>query len=711
MLQKPSLFRIVLLLNMAVVFCCPSANAQAQLSRLKICMDKVEDYLFTQPDSSYRYLIEVSDLIKSREIKKSLSSDSIQRIELVFESRMGVVYTIKSNLDSAVLHYTRAVDMAHRLHDTINIVKNTNNMAVIYNNFGEYEKVLEYYLSGLAIAKKANYKQAIASFCNNLGVFYTRDDAFHDVKKALGYLRQSLAVAREIDDNRSMANCYANIASIYIKSHPDSARHYIQMAIPIYEKLNDRRSLSSCMSNLADLYEQDSLMDKSLSHRLRAQMYSKQVGNMVQYSANSSSVANTYIKMGDRSREPQKSKYYELAKQNALESMRAANEVKSIAAKLDASIAIANAAARQNNYKEAFEYMVLNQRFTDSMRMNEIMESTLKVENKYISEHNQLLERDKENAAKLMKQRETTLIIVLVGSILLLVMLLLIYQRMRTVSRQRDVIKEQKDLITLQKEEVEAQRDFASKQRMEIMNSVNYAKRLQNAVLPNLPDDLPMFVLYLPRDIVSGDFYWYSRHGSTLLLAVADCTGHGVPGACMSMLGLSCIREISLLQASDTPAQMLDSMRQKIITALGQTGSAGEQRDGMDLTVCKLNTSTHELQFASAHNPLLVVPSQGEPYTIKGDRQPISYHHNMKPFTNQTLQLQPGDTFYMMSDGLKDLFSPDGQKFSYKRIVSTLSDMRSEPMPAQLERLQTDAERWRGNTKQTDDITLMGFRM
>ena len=241
---------------------------------------------------------------------------------------------------------------------------------------------------------------------------------------------------------------------------------------------------------------------------------------------------------------------------------------------------------------------------------------------------------------------------------------------------------------------MEAQRDFASKQRMEIINSVNYAKRLQNAVLPNLPDDLPMFVLYLPRDIVSGDFYWYSRHGSTLLLAVADCTGHGVPGACMSMLGLSYLRELSISHIGSTPAQMLDLMRQMIIGSLDQTGTAGEQRDGMDLTMCKLNTSTHELQFASAHNPLLVVPSQGEPYTIKGDRQPISYHHNMKPFTNQTLQLQPGDTFYMMSDGLKDLFNSDDQKYSYNRIKSNLEQMRGEPMPQQLERLHTDVLQW-----------------
>ena len=702
--------------------------------------DSASKYYLADSDTALHYYKEYMKILNEVEAKKLKPEDSIHKHRMIKNQCIATCYNILGEFDSAMVYYDLSLSSAYEKKDTVHILANITNRAIGYMNYGYQEKALNSYLEIIAMTEKnKKYIQHLAAAYNNIATFYDSRSAIKDYDKAILYRRKALATDRKRNNEADIARDYTNLGDLFnrLKSY-DSAQHYLQLAIPIHEKHNNYQALALTSAIMADLYEKDSLSDQALTHKQKAKDFAARSGYKMMYVANTVELADFYTSLAQK-QTTDRNKLLEQAVQNGTEAFEIATEIGAMFEKHEAAKTLSRAYTMLNDYKQAFYYLAKSVQINDSIRSEEAADNAYKIENKYISERNQLLQKDKETTEKLMRNRSMTLLIVVIGSILLLVMLVVIYQRMRIVSKQRDMIAEQKDLIAeqkeeveahldmirkqrdeiseqkelilLQKEEVEAQRDFAAKQRKEIISSVTYAKRLQDAVLPNLPDDLPMFMLYLPCAIVSGDFYWYSRHGSTLLLAVADCTGHGVPGACMSMLGLSYLRELSISHIGSTPAQMLDLMRQMIIGSLDQTGTVGEQRDGMDLTMCKLNTSTHELQFASAYNPLLVVPNQGEPYTIKGDRQPISYHHNMRPFTNQTLQLQPGDTFYMMSDGLKDLFSPDGQKFSYKRIVSTLSDMRSEPMPAQLERLQTDAERWRGNTKQTDDITLMGFRM
>ena len=734
---------------MAVLLCCSAAWASAQptvADMLRVYYDSANKYDFVEPDTALMYFKKIRNLLNQKELKKYWPADSIQKKWIQVNQSIATCYNIIGQYDTAMVYYETSLKKARERRDTLMILTNISNRAIAYMNCGQQEQALNSYYDVIELAKNnKKYKRQLAASYNNIATFYETHSAVKDFDKALEYRYKYLNIqkeryATEKNKERSLALGYTNLGLLYNKlNQKDSAYHYAQLAIPMQEKIQDLRALGTTLSIIGGLYEKDSLLEEALSIYQKSADYAKLSGYRPVYVERITDVAKIHVRLAEKTASSaQRNSYLEQAVQHATEAFELSNEMGLLFDKNEAIKTLADAYMMQKKYKQATSYLTLCLELSDSLHNKEAADNVYKLENKYISERNQLLQKDKETTEQLMKSRETTLMIVVIASILLLAMLVIIYQRMRMVSRQREEIAEQKELILLQKEEVEAQRDFANKQReeiaeqkelillqkeeveaqrdfaakqrKEIMSSISYAKRIQDAVLPNLPPDLPIFVLYMPRDIVSGDFYWCSQHGDTTLLAVADCTGHGVPGACMSMLGLSYLREISLLQIDNTPAQMLDTMRLKVIAALGQTGSMGEARDGMDITVCKLNNRTGELLFASAYNPLLVVPREGEPYTIKGDRQPIAYSHNPKPFSLQSLQLQPGDAFYMMSDGLKDLFSPDNQKFSYKRIVSTLSEMRSAPMSAQLDRLQTDAERWRGSNKQTDDITLMGFR-
>lgn len=712
--SKP--IRTVAFLCMAVMQCCLSITASAQNdieTKLTTLAIHGNEYYLVDSEKALYYFKEYLKLLDEVEKKNIKHPDSITKERSTKNQCIATCYNILGDFDSAQIHYSISLEHAHKLNDTNLILANLTNRAIGYMNYGYQDKALNSYFEIIDLTEKnEKYVQYLAAAYNNIATFYDSRSAVKDFDKALEYRRKALATDIKRNEERDIARDYTNLGDLFnrIKMY-DSSQHYLRLAMPIHEKHNNYQGLALTEAIFGDLYEKDSLLDQALLHKQKATGFAQKSGYKMIYVANAVELADFYVKLSQNTSTTERDRYLKHAVQTGTEAFELATETGALFEKYEAAKTLASAYRKLNDYKKAFRYLSLSMAINDTIRSEEAADNAYKIENKFISERNQLLQKDKENTEKLMKSRETTLIIVIIGSILLLAMLVIIYQRMRMVSKQREEIAEQKELILLQKEEVEAQRDFASKQRKEILSSINYAKRLQDAVLPAIPSELSMFVLYLPRDIVSGDFYWYSPHGETLLLAVADCTGHGVPGACMSMLGLSYLREISLLQFNDTPAQMLDTMRQKIITALGQTGIAGETRDGMDLTVCKLNTRTNELQFASAYNPLLVIPSSGEPYTIKGDKQPISYHSNIQPFTNQTIQLQHGDSFYMMSDGLKDLFNPDNKKFTYKRIVNILEELRTAPMQQQHQRLHAEYESWLGNSKQTDDITLMGFRL
>jgi serine phosphatase RsbU (regulator of sigma subunit) len=276
------------------------------------------------------------------------------------------------------------------------------------------------------------------------------------------------------------------------------------------------------------------------------------------------------------------------------------------------------------------------------------------------------------------------------------------------------LILHQKDEIQQQKEIAESQRDQIAYQKKHITDSIHYALRIQTALLPSLElfsEKLDHFVLYKPRDIVSGDFYWVEEIGSKIMIISADCTGHGVPGAFMSMLGVSFLNELILNKGIIQPDQVINSLREEIIRALKQKESDSEIKDGMDICVCLLDPEKRTLQFAGALCPLWIL-SKGELTEIKGDKMPVAIHDAMKPFTNHWIDLKPGDTFYIFSDGFVDQFGgPNQKKFLSKNFKVTLAQLQAKPMYEQGAELDRIFEEWRKDVEQIDDVTVIGVRV
>ncbi len=322
-------------------------------------------------------------------------------------------------------------------------------------------------------------------------------------------------------------------------------------------------------------------------------------------------------------------------------------------------------------------------------------------------------------SATLKKQK---LIISFISVLLVLFagLIYFIYLNYRNKKIANTILEEKNRQITAQKEEIRQQRDIAELQRDQIAyqkkhitDSIEYAKRIQRAILPSLElfsDRIDHFVLYKPRDIVSGDFYWVDEYDHTQIIITADCTGHGVPGAFMSMLGISLLNEIVHNKGIHKPDEILNELRKRIIISLKQEVGRGDVKDGMDMTVCTIHYDTGILEFAGANNPLYLV-RDSELIQLKGDKMPVAIHDRMTPFTRQEVKLKDGDTFYTFSDGYVDQFGGRGQKkFLSKNFRNVLMEIQDRSMYEQGVKLDEIFEEWRKEVEQVDDVTVIGVR-
>jgi len=302
------------------------------------------------------------------------------------------------------------------------------------------------------------------------------------------------------------------------------------------------------------------------------------------------------------------------------------------------------------------------------------------------------------------------------------------------VQERTKEIRTQKDEIESQRDEIEAQRDLVFAQKKEITDSIAYAQRIQAAILPNksymdevIPDS---FVLFRPRDIVSGDFYWIKEVDNSVVIVAADCTGHGVPGAFMSMLGITLLAEQLGKGKIEKPGEILGQLRAKVKEMLMQEGSIRDQKDGMDMAIAVIDRDKRELQFAGAYNPLYLVrnkevvsgrdigaekPVEGDQallFELKGDKQPIGIHWEEKKFTNQVVPLLEGDIVYIFSDGYVDQYGGvHRKKFKTQKFKDLLLSVQAEPMEKQKKLLEESFENWRGNIEQIDDVCVIGVRV
>ncbi|HKK64194.1 MAG TPA: YfiR/HmsC family protein, partial [Bacteroidales bacterium] len=350
-------------------------------------------------------------------------------------------------------------------------------------------------------------------------------------------------------------------------------------------------------------------------------------------------------------------------------------------------------------------------------------ESEISQKETLISERDNQIKANEERIAIQLEAIQKQKIVIgaaVVALFLLLGLAYFIYVNYRNKKKANKLLEEKNEKITAQRDEIEKQKDIAEMQRDQIAyqkkhitDSIHYAQRIQRAILPSLElfsDEIDHFVLYKPRDIVSGDFYWVDKVDNKQIIIAADCTGHGVPGAFMSMLGVSLLNEIILNRGITNPADILNNLRSMIIESLNQEHAASEVKDGMDMTVTLIDFDRNMLYYSGANNPLYHI-RDGELTQYKADKMPVAIHERMEAFNMVEIALEKGDTFYTFSDGYVDQFGgPKQKKFLAKNFRRVLLDVQNLDMIDQGAKLDQIFEEYRSEVEQVDDVVVIGIK-
>ena len=436
--------------------------------------------------------------------------------------------------------------------------------------------------------------------------------------------------------------------------------------------------------------------DKAIKYILRAQEIDKEFDDKKGMAISLNFLGKIYAKQGHY-------KYAQYFYDQALELSQEINdkyELKEI------YLNISENQSQLNNTDEALKYYKLYAEIKDTLFNIESTKRIFEIETKYQTEQQQSqIEIQRWNLEKKeieLKQQWIQKIAILSSFILLFIFFLIIYRSYRLKNKSNE-------LLIKQKAQIESQNN-------KITSSIQYAKLIQTAALP--PHDLlksifsEHFVLFLPRDIVSGDFFWATHKEGAAVIACADCTGHGVPGAFMSMLGVSFLTEIVNRSDELKADKILEDLRQNVIESLHQTGKIGESRDGMDIALCIVNQGRTQMEYAGAFIPLVVIRDNNI-IQISADKMPIGMHdESLNPFNSHKIKILKGDMIYIFTDGYADQFGgPFNKKFKMQPFLSLLLAQHTKPLVQQREILYDTIMSWKGENEQVDDILIMGFKI
>ena len=592
-------------------------------------------------------------------------------------NNLGLVCFKEGNFHASIDYYEKSLKYSEAIGDKRLIGDVYNNLGIVCLEQNETNQALNYFLKSLYIKEGLDDKKGLGGAYNNIGLVYFEMANYY---KALEFHFKNLNQAKSSANQQDLAECYNGIAQVFIKLYTDYSN------MPATKK--DSLSKVLPMVNGLKKFQTIQFLDSALVLLKKAHQINKQLANTSHVLTTMNELGNVYLLKPDY---PTALDYF--------------NQSQAIAAKIHAQKEYTDAAKglyqihkSLGNAAEALKWHENYIKGRDSLNSQSNVKASLRrqLNDEYEKKNTLLRLEDEKNALKdadRLKQEKLIVVGVLIGLLLTVAFSVFLYRRYAIIQRQKKLIE--------------------SKNR-EIVDSIHYAKRIQDALLPDqgitgksIPDS---FILFLPKDIVSGDFYWMTQKDGFLYIAAADCTGHGVPGGFMSMLGIAFLNEITAATQQLTAAEILDHLGSKVIQQLGQTGRQGEARDGMDISLLRLNTSTRELNWAGANNSMYIV-QEGDLEELKPDKQPIGFNYTQKPFTNHFKVLKSPAMLYLLTDGYADQFGgPKAKKFKYKPLEELLVSIASQPVEQQKEQLIQAHLSWKGNQEQVDDVCIIGIK-
>ncbi|TND08372.1 MAG: protein serine/threonine phosphatase [Bacteroidetes bacterium] len=564
--------------------------------------------------------------------------------------------------------------------------------AKLYTELRNPQKGREHLDKAMEIYRKLGRKKDEARVYDEIGRLYW---GAKEYEKSLGFYRDAIRIKQELKDGRGIAFSYEWIGNDYFYlGNYDSAMKYYSVAEDLARKHKDKSIEAFSIQNIGFVQMNSARFDEAEKRFLQSLAIFEELDDFANVIFTHQAMGSMYAEL----------KQYEKAVEAWENALRLSYETGLRSQTMQTYSYLSQMYSGSGDYKKAYDFQDRYHKLKDSLLSDESQRKIADAGARYeagIKEAESKAELEKRNIED--RRQENITWAAVIGLVLVTIFAVFMFNRFRITRRQKRIIEEQRGLVETKNKS--------------ITDSIYYARRIQRALLASeklLKKNLhEHFVLYKPKDIVSGDFYWAcAAHDGSFLLLCGDCTGHGVPGAFMSLLNISLLNEITVERLLTSPGIILNAQREGIIKALNPEEAEEQSHDGMDCVICRFDYKKSELTFSCANNPLWLIRN-GELQEFTADKQPVGLHRGTAvPFSLQQLALQKGDCLYLLTDGYADQFGgPKGKKFKYKMLKKTLLEIHRKPMNEQQALLDEIFENWKGNLEQVDDVLVIGIRI
>ena len=681
-------------------------KAPEDTGKVKLLISLAEFYCDINPSKSYYYLQQ------GLALAEKLNYSAGQALSL---ENIGIYYFNLSDFKKAREFYLKGLKIYENIKDSTGMRMALTNIAIVYINEGDYQIALSYNLRSLKLAESLHDMEGVSRTYNSIAkIYYYKGDSL----KVIEYMEKALKIALDLGNKELAGYYYNNLGNVFYSQNKfDKALQNYMLALQIAQDNKNKYQVKFSMNNIGAVYREMGYLEKAMEYFEKAMSICENSDDVSCKLNPLNNIGEIYLKKGNFAKAIECfMQSYQLAKDAGIK-----ENIK------DSYLYLASTYAKMKDFQSAYQFYLKYSDIKDTILNETNNKQITEIQTKYDTEKKDneilLLNKDKKIKNEAMQKQRILIFSFLAGFIIILIFSVFLYRLFLQKKKANIILALQKEEISAQRDEIETQRDklgeqncILAEQKKEITDSINYAKRIQQAVLPTGEYAISIlgehFILFKPKDIVSGDFYWGTRINEWLIVTVADCTGHGVPGAFMSVLGVSFLNEIVRKKEITQANQVLEELRISIIDSLQQKGSTQEQKDGMDIVLCVINTNTQELQFSGANNSLIIVTAQKELKELLPDKQPVGIYKNMKSFSNQIIQLQKDDCIYFTSDGFEDQFGgPKNRKFMIKQLKELFVSISDKPMTDQKNILEMAFENWKGNNEQIDDVTILGLKI
>ena len=640
-------------------------------------------------------------------------------------SNLGYLNMQKGKSAAAYEYYNKALVIQTEIHNKRGIAVALINLGYMFRQEGNILKAIELYHQALKIQLEVDEKEGAATSYNNIAFIF---DSQGEYQKAFEYYKKSLELYTQINHQDGMAHCYNNMAYIY-RSYGDPfcnaskevclqkgillATDYLKRSIKIREQIGDKSGLANSLNLLAGILDSNGDPDcKDEKHiclatakqkvydlLMKALQLRKEVDDVSGIILSYNSLAAYFLKYEDLNK----------ALEYGIMDMRLSKEIGAPEKIMDAAEVLKQIYAASGKYKEALQMNDLFLQMKDSISNEEIQQMTMRktfqieYEKKATADSIRVAEEKKITEVQL-KQERTQRFALYGGLVLVGLFGAFMFNRFKITKRQNL-------LIHKQKTELQKQKELVEEHQKETLDSIHYAKRIQSALIANsdfITQNIPNnFIYFNPKDIVSGDFYWATMHNDKFYFAVCDSTGHGVPGAFMSLLNMGFLSEAIKEKNIEKPNEVFNYVRDRLISTI----SDGGQKDGMDGILICINKAHNVIEYAAANNePILI--RNNEIIELPKDKMPVGKGEKAASFTLHTVSLEPNDSLYLYTDGFADQFGgPKGKKYKYKQLNELLLSLKELPLYAQKDRLESEFRNWKGSQDQVDDVLVIGIKI